>query len=139
MPGTVFKEIAEGITIRDIKKEPIKAEVDTINSLFPSVKNGLLDNTEIVLDKLKQEYNSSGISDKWIESVTINNNITLKPRTIKENLVPNVVGMGAKDAIYLLENMNLRVKLSGSGKVVEQSIPPGSRLVKGSTITIRLN
>ncbi|HNK40967.1 MAG TPA: PASTA domain-containing protein, partial [Flavobacteriales bacterium] len=63
------------------------------------------------------------------------------PRAMPDDgldMVPNVVGMGLKDAIYLLENRGLRVRISGTGMVRRQSIMPGSRLVKGSAITIEL-
>jgi cell division protein FtsI (penicillin-binding protein 3) len=57
---------------------------------------------------------------------------------IKKNLVPDVVGMGARDAVYLLETAGLKVKLTGIGKVVRQSLPPGSR-ANGQHIGIILN
>ena len=53
-------------------------------------------------------------------------------------LMPNVVGMGAKDAVYLLENAGLKVHLSGIGRVRRQSLPPGSRIVKGRTVALTL-
>ena len=139
MAGTVFKEIAEAITIRDIARNPLKPQTDTINIFTPKVKNGRLDNTEFVLSKLGQKFVSPDIVAEWIDTRTTNNQISLIPHKIQESIMPNVIGMGAKDAIYLLENMNLNVKLSGAGKVIEQSVPEGSRLVKGTTVTIILN
>ena len=139
MSGAVLKEIAEGITVRDIARSPLKPETDTLNILTPKVKNGRLDKTELVLSKLGQRYVSPDVVTEWIDTRATDNQVSLSPRKISESTVPNVIGMGAKDAVYLLENMNLRVKLSGAGKVAEQSIPAGSKLVKGSTITIRLN
>ncbi len=53
-------------------------------------------------------------------------------------MVPSVRGMGAKDAIYILENMGLKVNLIGRGFVREQSIPAGSKVVKGSQIILKL-
>jgi cell division protein FtsI (penicillin-binding protein 3) len=47
--------------------------------------------------------------------------------------------MSAKDAVYLLESRGLIVRLSGKGKVVNQSLSPGSALVKGQLIHIKLN
>jgi cell division protein FtsI (penicillin-binding protein 3) len=54
------------------------------------------------------------------------------------NTIPNVVGMAGMDAISLLENMGLNVGFEGQGKVVEQSINAGEKLVKGTTIIIKL-
>lgn len=61
-----------------------------------------------------------------------------KDRPVKENLVPNVVGMGAKDAVYALERAGLRVNLSGKGTVRSQSIHPGANIVRGQTVAIQL-
>ena len=53
-------------------------------------------------------------------------------------IIPDVIGMGAKDAVYLLESMGLRVQVSGIGKVKSQNIPAGNTLVKGKTIQLKL-
>lgn len=59
-------------------------------------------------------------------------------RTIQDEKVPNIVGMGLRDALYILENLGLKVKVEGVGKVKQQSILPGTK-TKGQTILIRLN
>ena len=59
-------------------------------------------------------------------------------REIKEGLVPDVKGMGAKDAVYLLKKAGLKGGMSGYGKVATQSISPGQRANKGSYIQITL-
>jgi len=53
-------------------------------------------------------------------------------------IVPNVMGMGAKDAVFSLENAGLRVNLTGKGTVFHQSVSPGTKLTKGQVITIQL-
>jgi cell division protein FtsI (penicillin-binding protein 3) len=53
--------------------------------------------------------------------------------------VPNVVGMGLVDALYLLENAGLSVKTSGRGTVKSQSMTAGDHFEVGSKITIELN
>ena len=53
--------------------------------------------------------------------------------------MPDVKGMGLRDAVYLLENAGLKVGVVGTGKVVMQSIPAGQAIGKGTYITIRLN
>ena len=55
------------------------------------------------------------------------------------NSIPNVKGMVAMDAISLLENLGLKVNFSGNGKVVEQSLNEGEKLIKGATINIKLS
>ncbi|MDD2985204.1 penicillin-binding protein [Flavobacterium sp.] len=53
--------------------------------------------------------------------------------------VPNLRGMPGMDAVALLENLNIKVKLVGIGKVKKQSIQPGEPLLKNSTITLELS
>jgi cell division protein FtsI (penicillin-binding protein 3) len=64
--------------------------------------------------------------------------IGLSDRKTIDNLVPNVVGMGAKDAVYALEKAGLRVVLSGHGEVKSQSLLAGTKVSKGRTIVIQL-
>jgi cell division protein FtsI (penicillin-binding protein 3) len=53
--------------------------------------------------------------------------------------VPNVKGMSGMDALSLLENIGLKVKISGVGKVKTQSLKKGEKLVKGATIILKLS
>ena len=57
---------------------------------------------------------------------------------VTEGVVPDVTGMGARDAISALQRAGLKVKLQGTGLVVEQSIPAGTEKAKGRTITLKL-
>jgi len=54
------------------------------------------------------------------------------------NSVPDVSGMGARDALYLLEKLGLQVRISGYGLVRKQSIKPGSPVTGGSLIELEL-
>ena len=52
--------------------------------------------------------------------------------------VPNVRGLTVKDALFLLEEKGLKVKIKGKGRVVNQSLRPGSKVIKGKQIEIIL-
>jgi cell division protein FtsI (penicillin-binding protein 3) len=56
-----------------------------------------------------------------------------------KDLVPNVVGMGMKDALYLLEERGLRVAVRGRGRVVSQSVTPGNRVLSNGSITLEMS
>jgi len=56
-----------------------------------------------------------------------------------QNIMPNLVGMGLKDALYLLENKGLTATISGKGKVISQSLFPGTVFKKGQKIILMLN
>ena len=74
-----------------------------------------------------------------------NDTITPKAPRVKkglsetpDNLVPNVVGMGAKDAVFALEKAGLRVVLAGQGEVKTQSLLAGTKISKGQAVVIQL-
>jgi cell division protein FtsI (penicillin-binding protein 3) len=52
--------------------------------------------------------------------------------------VPDVKGMTAKDAVYLLESKGFKVRLNGFGKVINQSVKAGSVYSKGSKVNLIL-
>ena len=52
--------------------------------------------------------------------------------------MPDVHGMGARDAVFLIESRKMKVKIEGRGKVVEQSVGPGSKIKKGMTCVLKL-
>ncbi|MRR58988.1 MAG: PASTA domain-containing protein [Deltaproteobacteria bacterium] len=58
--------------------------------------------------------------------------------TYTEGLMPNVVGMGLRDAMFMLENSGLRVHYTGRGRVARQSPQPGARISRGATVAIEL-
>jgi cell division protein FtsI (penicillin-binding protein 3) len=58
---------------------------------------------------------------------------------IASKTMPDVKGLGLKDALYVLESMDLKVAIRGSGRVRAQSLEPGSPLQKKETITIQLD
>jgi cell division protein FtsI (penicillin-binding protein 3) len=139
MCGTVVKEIAEKIyancTVFDMKKMPD----DSLKVPYPDVKNGDYAALKNVMDDLKVKANrTTKVSSKYVIANESDKGVTLKELPLIGNLVPNVVGMGAKDAVYALENCGLRVSLSGKGRVVSQSVKNGTRVVSGQTVTLTL-
>jgi cell division protein FtsI (penicillin-binding protein 3) len=56
-----------------------------------------------------------------------------------EMVTPDVVGLGLKDAVYLLENKGLKVTATGRGRVVNQSMAAGTNFNKTQTISLILN
>ena len=144
MAGSVFSEIAERVFAKHLAKD-LKEAKDSTSILTPDVKHGDLIATNYVLDDINVRTISSTIKKERGKPVwgkithTPNTNITLTPNEISTKRVPNVIGMGAKDAVYLLESLGLKVQIIGMGKVKSQSILAGNTLQKGKTIQLRLN
>ena len=62
----------------------------------------------------------------------------IREHTTIENLVPDATGMGLRDALFILENAGLKVKINGKGRVIRQSLMPGTRIIRGDVIELEL-
>ena len=138
MCGAVVKEIAEKIyshcTVLDMKM----ASDDSQKTPYPDTKNGDYTAFKNVTKGLQIKTNETNIKSDYVVSTGDNKGITVKELPMVDNLAPNVVGMGAKDAVFALENCGLRVTVSGYGSVVSQSIASGSKVVPGQAVTLTL-
>jgi cell division protein FtsI (penicillin-binding protein 3) len=56
-----------------------------------------------------------------------------------KTIMPNVVGLPTMDAVALLENMGLKVKMNGVGIVKRQSINKGQKINKNQTIVLEIS
>ena len=141
MAGSVFSKIAERVYAKDLRL-PLTSAIDTNTVVIPNVKAGEMRETQRVLEelniKIQGKIADSG-KEVWGSTHPAPQAVVLESRGIMQNFVPSVVGMGAKDAVYLLESKGLKVNLVGVGKVKSQSIANGSVARKGQTITLTLH
>ena len=144
MSGVVFHHIAEGIMAQDLKLNVQDAR-DKESILIPSAKTGNLLATDYVLNMLGfNVINGWGGAYPFGNPIwgTINqdgNKLIFKEEKINiVNLVPDVKGMGARDAVYLLEKHGIKTIVVGRGRVMEQSIAPNDKVQKGMKCTLRL-
>jgi cell division protein FtsI (penicillin-binding protein 3) len=86
---------------------------------------------------LEMKMNSTG--GEWVYVLPENNKIQLYNKLVKNDEVPDVRGMVLSDAVYILENLGLKVKVSGVGKVKTQSLSPGSRIYPKAEIRLKLS
>lgn len=141
--GGVFSKIAERVYAKHLTHSLEKAK-DSTSVMIPEIKNGNLNETTFILDELDINYSKNDMDldkddeIKWGKAISTVENVQLDEMSLNEKLVPNVKGMGAKDAVFLLEGRGLIVRLNGKGKVTSQNIPPGSTARKGQTITLTL-
>lgn len=141
MSGAVFHNIAEGIMARSLNIESSYA-VDTATYRFPTYISGDLNATYKVLNYLgcnpTYDINSHG-QMSWGNVNYTKGQYIFKPTENPSGIMPDVNGLGARDAIYMLESMGLKVKLQGRGKVKSQSIASGTKIKKGDICELRLN
>ena len=122
----VFKEVADRIYAYDIS---IQGQVKDTYAISDTVKTieltGKSDEVHLISTGLKMTpapQNTNYISGALIK----NGKATWKGREIDPKTVPNLRGMTMKDALYLLENNGYKVSFKGTGKVIDQSILPGT-------------
>jgi len=143
MAGSVFGKIAERVYAKNLSTD-LSFAVDSNSVVIPNVKSGELNETKYVLDALKIQNMerfapTPYLSKLWGTAQQTSRAVVMAEKMPVRNFMPSVIGMGAKDAVYLLETRGLKVSLSGMGKVNSQSIQPGVRIFKGQTVTIQLN
>ncbi len=143
--GVVFGEIAKRVMAHDVRRD-INELSDSTASFVPSVMKGNIAAARYVLNRLdistewdvltpyregKMVWGSANSRDTDV----LLSGIAFEP---SQGKVPNVKGLGAKDAVYMLEACGLNVRLSGKGKVRSQSVLPGSVAHKGQTVDLIL-
>ncbi len=136
----VFKEIADKIFIQELEFQQSREFIEQpLIAAVPYSKNGLKKDLDFLLKDLGiPKIEPEGQQSEWVITTKKDKGILYGNRTVDTKSVPLVTGMSAKDAIYILENLGLRVEVKGRGSVISQSVVPGTPLKKGQTITIEL-
>lgn len=143
MSGVVFHHIAEGVMARNLKLD-VKDAHDSTSISIPDVKHGNILDANYVLNHLGIKTNPSwngSYADSnpiWGKADRQSNLVALQQVRVDQNTAPDVIGMGAKDAVYLLESQGLKVKLQGRGKVKKQSYPAGRQITQGGECILSL-
>jgi cell division protein FtsI (penicillin-binding protein 3) len=137
--GRVFKEISDRIYGKYLSTQKYKSAtlIDTIQYNY----YGAAKDVSSIFSVMNIKYNSNQNAAGAIQFVQVkNNNAIINNSTPSlKNTVPNMVGMGLKDALYTLENAGLKTIIAGKGKVASQSLSAGTLFKKGQTITLLLN
>ena len=137
-----FHEISEKVMASRNLRE-IKEAYDSIHQFIPKVVSGNLAKSATVLKELgkknlmSREYRN--VADSVWGSVSSDSGVyVMKPMLFQEGLVPDVHGMGASDALYLLESMGMSVSITGVGRVKSQTPARNTRFRKGDKIQLTL-
>ena len=146
MSGKVFHDIAEGIMAQSLKLD-VKDAKDSASIFVPDVKNGNVLAADYVLTHLgiKTNTNWSGSyangNPIWGKAERIGSRSIklIKEKQYGKGTVPDITGMGARDAIFCMESRGIRTRIHGRGKVIKQSLMPGTPVKKGSICIIELN
>ncbi|MBQ1854743.1 MAG: penicillin-binding protein [Prevotella sp.] len=146
MSGVVFHHISEGIMSQSLKLDVSDAREEGAQ-FVPGVKAGNLVAADYVLSKLGFEVKNGWEGGNvfgppvWgtVQAAGGSKLSLTKSATPQKHRVPNVMGMGARDAVYLMEQHGIKVRLRGRGKVAEQSLHAGDTIGKNAVCMLRLN
>lgn len=136
----VFKQIADKIfTSHPEWSEPIYAE-GILPPDNPNIAPGKADEENITLSALPIKDTPKNLPRAgWISITEKDSSLVAGKLTIERNYVPNVLNMGLKDALYILENEGYKVSFNGKGRVVRQIPAPDTELKPKNTITLELS
>lgn len=139
MSGLVFHNIAEGVMAKDLKMDISNAQ-DTTSTRIPDVKNGNIAAANYILNHLDIQTNRtiSSTEPVWGKAKKMKNSVQIEDNETEAHITPDVRGMGASDAVYLLESRGLKVLVSGRGKVKSQSYPAGRAVKEGAVCKLHL-
>ena len=137
--GPVFKEIADKLYAMNADKYNNSSLVNWTSDSTNYFYAGSTSAIKKIAGTLNLGYTDSAKDNQWSRMYAVNYNPVVKGQTLNPNQIPDVRGMGLKDALYALENMNIKVEVKGKGKVKTQNVEPGTSVAKNQTITIELN
>jgi cell division protein FtsI (penicillin-binding protein 3) len=144
MSGVVFHHISEGIMAQSLKLD-VKDARDSTSILVPDVKDGNITAADYVLKhlgiKARTDWNGSYTDGNpiWGKATISNKLISLnQQKQPARDEIPDVIGMGARDAVFRIESLGVRVRLQGRGKVTKQSLEPGHKIKKGEVCMLLL-
>ena len=146
MSGVVFHHISEGIMAQSLKLDVTDAR-DSASILIPDVKDGNLIAADYVLSHLGINAHHS-----WMQTDQEGNYVwgragkqgrrqvvLNQQKQYGAHQMPDVTGMGARDAVYLIEKRGVKTHIVGRGRVVNQSIAPGHAIKKGDACMLTLS
>ncbi|MBR6285998.1 MAG: transpeptidase family protein [Bacteroidaceae bacterium] len=141
--GSVFGLIAKRIMASEAESNQ-KLSNDNEYLFTPVTKNGDISAAQNVLQELGlgkfcKGWSGTSTSPQWGCVENDNRQIKFTCHSPQKNIMPNIIGMGARDAVFILESLGLKVRLSGTGKVAEQSISAGTKIERGTSVSIKLN
>lgn len=137
--GPVFKEIAVKVYASQILDDKLIEQGTLKSQKIPDVKKGNFVDILKIAEELEIK-SVHGRPDTHLASVEkTDSTIVLSKNEIAVDVVPDVCGMGASNAIFLMENAGLQVKIKGIGKVKQQSLKAGTKYTAGQTVYLTLS
>jgi len=137
--GPIFRAITDRIYVREYELHNEEIQLSDQSLQAPYSKSGSGDALAASFDYLKLSLKQQEDISPWVSTRSTPEGVISSSRPVSTQMVPNVVDMGLKDAVYLLESRGLVVESDGWGTVRKQSQLPGSIIRKGSQVVLEMS
>lgn len=137
--GPVFKAIADRLYATQVSNQA--SDIAIITKKDSGIYNyvSLTPNIKTIAQQIHIAYNDSAKNASIAKLNYANQQYTIQKISNANNTMPALQGMGLKDAIAIMDNMQLKIIAQGKGKIFAQSIPAGTSVQKNQTIYVQLN
>ena len=135
--GTVFNAIANKVYASALKYHKPVNMGRAKKKVLPISKDGYAFDLVQSYSQLNIPYAQAEESN-WVFTRSREPKVILEKRFAGKNTVPNVVGMTARDAVYLIERAGMRADIKGYGAVKTQSLKAGDPAERGKRMKITL-
>lgn len=138
--GPVFREVAQAVMATGINHRRPSQAADSTSVMIPNMRNGNIQETVSSLEAIgiRTPKAAASPSPIWGVCEQTASGINLTEQRIESDKMPDILGMGARDAVFALQNLGMKVHLSGAGHVTKQSIAPGTVIKTGTNVTLTL-
>ena len=134
----IFKKIATQIYKFDWNLSRPKHKHHSRPIVHPSPRAVYVDNAKPVFEELNMATSIWPDSVEYVRTTNNGHQINLSKMSLAKTRIPNLKGMTARDAMHLLDKMGVAVRLKGYGRVKRQSLLPGYRIGRNTSITLYL-
>jgi cell division protein FtsI (penicillin-binding protein 3) len=134
----VFQELADKALGTDPRFHKSSTGPLAANPKLPTSQGGSAAGLVHLLESFGIPYESAG-SGPYVHAAADSVRTVLTPARLQAGVVPDVRGMGLRDALFLLENAGIQVRATGVGTVRNQSVPPGTALSGCRSILLQLS
>ncbi len=137
----VFKEIADKVYATSLAFEKTYSDTSSKEKSLPAIYHpAWYPDLKTIYSYLQVNQQNYLANESWAVVLPDkkNNRVVFKPVDFKPKVIPNLKGMKAIDAVYILGKMGLKADLKGIGIVYSQSLKPGAYYKKGQLVQLRL-
>ncbi len=135
LAAPVFRELSDRVI--GTGKFHYTSKEENITKVIPALTYGNAIDYGLLCKNLG--FSLPSFQTDWVRTYSVDNVVKFSEQKITPNVMPNVVGLSIRDAVYLLETMGLNVNFCGYGKVISQSIEKGKYIRRGQEVILNLS